>query len=144
MGEYSTRGHSWPAAADRSWESGCSTIEVAARLDTSVEEDADLRVRLELTERAQCTLADERRQALRDFEEERRWREEAEREREDLRRELEALREARESPVNLGPTEKEILSDTPAEAQALTQSLETLQSPPSREYCPWWLRMFGR
>ncbi len=113
MGEYSTRGHSWPAAADRSWESGCSTTEVAARLDTSVEEDADLRVRLELTERAQCTLADERRQALRDFEDERRWREEAEREREDLRRELEALSEARESPVNLGPTEKERSYPTP-------------------------------
>lgn len=77
-------------------------------MDTSVEEDAELRVRLELTERAQYTLADERRQALRDFEDERRWREEAEREREDLRRELEALREARESPVSLGPTEKEI------------------------------------
>ena len=113
MAEYSTRGHSWPAAADRSWESGCSTTEVAARLDTSVEEDADLRVRLELTERAQCTLADERRQALRDFEEERRWREEAEREREDLRRELEALSEARESPVDLGPTEKERSYPTP-------------------------------
>ena len=144
MGEYSTRGHSWPAAADRSWESGCSTTEVAARLDTSVEEDADLQVRLELTERAQCTLADERRQALREFEEERRWREEAEREREDLRREVEALREARECPVSLGPTEKEIPSDTPAEGQALTQSPGTPLSPPTGEFCPWWLRMFGR
>lgn len=143
MGEYSTRGHSLLAAADRSWESGCSTTEVAARLDTSVEEDAELRVRLELTERAQYTLADERRQALRDFEDERRWREEAEREREDLRRELEALREARESPVSLGPTEKGD-PDTPAEAQALTQSPETPQLPPSGEYCPWWLRMFGK
>ena len=54
-----------------------------------------------------------RRQALRDFEEERRRREEAEREREDLRRELEALSEARESPVNLGPTEKERSYPTP-------------------------------
>src|SRR5918997_3275737 len=102
MGEYSTRGHSWPAA-DRSWESGCSTTAVAARLDTSVEEDSELRVRLGLIERAQCTLADERRQALRDLEKERRWREEAEREREDLRRELEALSEARESPRESRP-----------------------------------------
>ncbi len=99
MGEYSTRGHSWPAAADRSWESGCSTIEVAARLNTSVEEDADLQVRLELTERAQYTLADERRQALRDFKDERRWRAEAEREREETCAASWRRLERRENPL---------------------------------------------
>ena len=126
--------------ADRGMEYAGSIVDVvremAARLDTRAEEDTELRVRLELTERAQCTLADERRQALRDFEEERRRREEAEREREDLRRELKALSEARESPESLGPTEWEIPSDTPAQAPALTHSPETPQSPPSGECRP--------
>src|SRR5215212_1929546 len=73
--------------------------EMAARLERRAEEAAELRVRLELTERAQSTLEDERRQALEELAEERRRREEAEREREDLHRELYALREApRESP----------------------------------------------
>jgi hypothetical protein len=78
--------------------------EMSARLESRAEEAAELRVRLELTERAQSTLEDERRQTAQELEEERRRREEAERQREDLRRELEALRAARESDVRPGPT----------------------------------------
>ena len=55
-----------------------------------------LRVRLEITERAESTVRAE-------LAEERRRREEAEREREDLRRELQALQEAREFPMSPGP-----------------------------------------
>ena len=72
--------------------------EMAARLESRTEEAAELRVRLELTERAQSTLEDERRQAVQELEEERHRREDAEREREDLRRELQVLRDLRESP----------------------------------------------
>ena len=48
---------------------------MAARLESRAEVAAGLHGRLELTERAQSTLADERRQALRDLEEERERRE---------------------------------------------------------------------
>jgi chromosome segregation ATPase len=71
--------------------------EMSARLESRAEEAAELRVRLELTERAQSTLEDERRQVLQELEEERRRREEAERQSEDLRQELEALKEPRGS-----------------------------------------------
>ena len=77
--------------------------EMSARLESRAEEAAELRVRLELTERAQSTLEAERRQALQELEEERRRREEAERQKEDMRLELEALREARKSPESPAP-----------------------------------------
>jgi hypothetical protein len=60
--------------------------EMAARLESRAEEVAELRVRLELTERAQSTVEDERRQAYEELSEERRRRQEAERERDELRR----------------------------------------------------------
>jgi hypothetical protein len=47
---------------------------MAARLESRAEEAAGLRVRLELTERARSTLVDERRQASRELEDERRER----------------------------------------------------------------------
>jgi chromosome segregation ATPase len=94
--------------ADRGMEYADSIADVvremAARLETRAEEAAELRVRLELTERAQSTLADERRQTLQELEEERQRREDAEREREALRRELQALTEARESSERREPT----------------------------------------
>jgi hypothetical protein len=105
--------------------------EMSARLESRAEEAAELRVRLELTERAQTTLEDERRRALQDLEEERRRREEAEREREDLRRELQALQEARESPEGPGPAETSTLA--PGGPHAATE-------PPQRR--SWWRRMF--
>jgi chromosome segregation ATPase len=105
--------------------------EMSARLESRAEEAAELRVRLELTERAQSTLEDERRQVVQELEQERRRREEAEQEREDLRRELQALREARESPQT-AEEEPERTGPRPATGGA--------QEGAQR---PWWRRMFG-
>ena len=104
--------------------------EMAARLESRAEEAAELRVRLELTERAQSTLEDERRRALRALEEERRHREVAEREREDLRRELEDLREVPQARETL---EEQQGRDQPSLTGAAQEDLQR----------PWWRRMFG-
>ena len=106
--------------------------EMSARLESRAEEAAELRVRLELTERAQSTLEDERRQAVQELEQERRRREEAEQEREDLRQELQALRETRESPE---PVEEEPESVEPRSATGEAQE--------GAERRPWWRRVFG-
>ena len=106
--------------------------EMAARLESRAEEAAGLRIRLELTERAQSTLEDERRRAEEELAEERHRREEAEREREDLRRELETLREARESPESPGPTQH----PTPTAGEAHGG----VQAPVHRS---WWRRLIG-
>ena len=106
--------------------------EMSARLESRAEETAELRVRLELTERAQSTLQYEQRQALQELEEERRRREEAERERDDLRRELYALREPRESPE---PGEEQQGRGRPHSDRV--ESQEAVQR-------PWWRRVFGR
>jgi hypothetical protein len=106
--------------------------EMSARLESRVEEAAELRVRLELTERAQSTLDDERRQALQKLEEERRRREEAEQQREDMRRELEALREARESP--------QIDEEEPERAAGPHAATGEAEEGVQR---PWWRRWFG-
>jgi chromosome segregation ATPase len=103
---------------------------MAARLESRAEEAAELRVRLELTERAQSTLEDERRQAVQELGQERRRREEAEREREDLRRELQALREARESP--------QTVEQEPERAEQLRPATVGSQEPVQR---PWWRRI---
>jgi DNA repair exonuclease SbcCD ATPase subunit len=105
--------------------------EMAARLESRAEEAAELRVRLELTERAQSTLEDERRQALQELEEERGLREKAEREREDLRRELEGLREAQEAPETV---------EEASEGARLRSSTGEDQEGVRR---PWWRRWFG-
>ena len=107
--------------------------EMSARLESRAEEAAELRVRLELTERAQSTLEDERRQALRDLEEERRRREKAELEREELHRQLAALRESQESPEEAEeePERAESRSNAGGEAQRAVQQ-------------PWWRRVFGK
>jgi Helix-turn-helix domain len=122
--------------------------DLAARLETRAEEAAELRVRLELTERTQSTLEDERRQAMQELEEERRRREEAERERDDLRQRLEAREDDPQSPPSPGPTptpaptgaEREMVTDmpmgpTPSEASEATQD--------SSERRSWWQRLFG-
>ena len=105
--------------------------EMAARLESRAEEAAELRVRLELTERAQSTLEDERREAVQELEQERRRREEAEQEREDLRRELQALREARESPET-GEEELERAEPRPG-AGGVQEGAQR----------PWWRRLLG-
>jgi Helix-turn-helix domain len=106
--------------------------EMSARLESRAEEAAELRVRLELTERAQSTLEDERRQAVQELGQERRRREEAEQEREDLRRELHALRESRES--------SQTADEEPQSVEARSATGET-QEPVQRR--PWWRRVFG-
>jgi chromosome segregation ATPase len=95
-----------------------------ARLEARTEEATELRIRLELTEKAQSTLED-------DLAEERRRREGAEREREDLRRKLEALRER---PRGTGTVE-----EAPERAQPRSAAGEA-QEDAQR---PWWRRMFG-
>ena len=104
--------------------------EMAARLESRAEEAAELRVRLELTERAQSTVEDERHQALQDLEDERERRERVEEKAAALEGELRALREARESPASPGPIQAP--PDTPTVPQAAAQSR------------PWWRRVLGR
>ena len=104
--------------------------EMAARLERRAEEAAELRVRLELTERAQSTLEDERAQAVEELAEARRRQEEIERERDELRRELEDLRQAREDAAeSSGP------GPTPPDAGEGPQ-VEATES-------PWWRRWLG-
>jgi hypothetical protein len=105
--------------------------EMAARLESRAEEAAELRVRLELTEQAQSTLEDERRQVVQELEQERRRREEADREREDLRQQLNALKDERESTHTV---EEEPESSEPHAASGGAQ--EGVQR-------PWWRRVFG-
>jgi hypothetical protein len=106
--------------------------EMSARLESRAEEAAELRVRLELTERAQSTLEDERRQVLQELEEERRRREGAERARDELRQRLDALRDERGPP--------ETVEEAPERAEprpATGGAREGAQR-------PWWRRVFGR
>jgi hypothetical protein len=95
-----------------------------ARLEARTEEATELRIRLELTEKAQSTLED-------DLAEERRLREEAEREREDLRRKLEALRGP---PQGAGT-----LEEAPERAQPQSAAGEAQEAAQR----PWWRRVFG-
>ena len=105
--------------------------EMSARLESRAEEAAELRVRLELTERAQSTLEDERRQVVQELEQERRRREEAEREREDLRQQLNALRDERELPqtVEEEPERAAPHSDAPGAQEGAQR--------------PWWRMVLG-
>ena len=105
--------------------------EMSARLESRAEEAAELRVRLELTERAQSTLEDERRQAVEELEQERRGRKETERELEELRRQLHALREPRESP--------ETVEAEPERSESRPSTVVS-QEPVRR---PWWRRFLG-
>jgi hypothetical protein len=106
--------------------------DLAARLEQRAAEAAELRTRLELTELAQSTLEDERRQALEELSEERQRREEAEQERDELRRRLEeALGEARES------------SESPADEQQGRGPVPDARGPHEGTERPWWRRMFG-
>ena len=103
---------------------------LVARLEARTVEATELRVRLEITERAESTVRAE-------LAEERRRREAAEREREDLRRELQALQEARESPEGPGPSD-EIPSPASGGARGGTQAPEA-----GGERRSLWSRIFG-
>jgi hypothetical protein len=119
--------------------------EMAARLERRAEEAAELRVRLELTERAQSTLEDERRAAIEELAEARRRQEEIERERDELRRELESLKEGREvaeaspeSPESPAPTR------TPPEVDGAAQEAsETPRQVEEEDQRGWFKRFFG-
>ena len=98
--------------------------ELADRLVEEASRASELRVRLEIAEKAESTLREE-------LAEERRRREEAEQERKDLRQELYALREATKA--------SETLEEEPERAEprpATVQSQEGVQR-------PWWRRVFG-
>jgi hypothetical protein len=139
--------------------------EMAARLERRAEEAAELRVRLELTERAQSTLEEDRRQALEDLAEARRRQEEAERERDQLRRELhewhrlEETAETTAHEIHDRLAEERSREDTPSEARESPESPGPSETPPdagegqesgserpdseASRQVPWWRRMFG-
>jgi hypothetical protein len=93
------------------------------RVEARTAEATELRIRLEITEKAESTLRAE-------LEEVHRRREEVEREREQLRRELEALRAVRESPP----------APTPEPERAPPRSAPP--GPQERISRPWWRRVF--
>jgi DNA repair exonuclease SbcCD ATPase subunit len=70
---------------------------MSAQLEARTAEAADARARLELTERAESTLREERDRVRQELDAERERREQAERERDELAAELAALEQARES-----------------------------------------------
>jgi outer membrane biosynthesis protein TonB len=130
------------------------------RVEARTVEATELRIRLEITEKAQSTLQAE-------LEEERRKREVAERERDELRRRLEARPEPRESPSEAaGDTERAEPRPSAGEAQEPAQPRESPVSVadeqqgrgsgthdegphagtghPHERQVPWWRRMFGR
>jgi hypothetical protein len=117
------------AAANLAANAGEGLRHVVDRLEARTAEATELRVRLEITEKAESTVRAE-------LVEERRRREEAEREREDLRRELEAIREASESPA---PVEEEPEEAAPRPATPGPQSPP--QTAPQRRSL--WRRVFG-
>ena len=98
---------------------------VVDRLEARTVEATELRVRLEITERAESTVREE-------LELERERRERAEERAATLEGELRALREARESPEGPGPTE----TSTPASGEA-----HAAAQPQERQ--SWWRRVFG-
>ena len=116
-------------AANLGTNAGEGLRHVVDRLEARTAEATELRVRLEITEKAESTVRAE-------LAEERRRREEAEREREDLRRELQALQEARESPEGPGPAGSP--TSVPGGDQAAAGGPEA-----GGERRPWWRRVFG-
>ena len=108
------------------------------RLEARTAEATELRIRLEITERAQSTLEEERARALDDLADERRLREEAEAERDELRRRLERPQEAPDSPESPGP------SDTSPHAAGEAQAAsEDTQEAREEERRGWFRRYFG-
>jgi Helix-turn-helix domain len=142
-GPRSDRAHSADIEADTTGDSIADVLrEMSARLERRAEEAAELRVRLELTERAQSTLEDERRRALEELAEARRRQEEIERERDELRRELEALKEAGEV-AEASPESPEPRPGTPTPTYAGGGAQEATERPDSEAPRSWWRRMFG-
>ncbi len=101
--------------------------DLTAEVSRRSSESAELRTRLELTERAESSLREALEQRL---ETERVLREQAERERDDLAARLNALQEPRESP--------ETVSETAGSGDDVPPGQET-----GTERRSWWRRMFG-
>ncbi len=117
--------------------------DMSARLEWRAEEAAELRVRLELTERAQSTLEEERTRALEELAEERQRREEIEAERDELRRRLGVSEAGPDSPQSPDPTEK-TPPDAPGGAHEATEHPPQAQEATEpAEPRSWWRRMFG-
>lgn len=114
--------------------------DMATRLEWRAEEAAELRVRLELTERAQSTLEEERTRALEELAEERRRREEIEADRDELRRRLEASSAPRESPEGSDPSAGPF-PPVGGDDQEATGSPQGQETPEPRSL---WSRLFGR
>ena len=112
-------------AANLAANAGAGLRHVVDRLEVRTVEATELRVRLEITERAESTLREE-------LAEERRRREEAERRAEDLERRLRERQEARESREGPAPTQDP--APAPGGSQAAPQA-------PGRQ--SWWRRVFG-
>jgi DNA-binding transcriptional MerR regulator len=110
-----------PEAANPTANIGEGLRHVVDRLEARTAEATELRVRLELTERAESTLRAE-------LEEESRRREQAERERDELAARLASLEESREAP------------------QTFAEGAEGQEDPFAEEDRPersWWRRWFG-
>jgi DNA repair exonuclease SbcCD ATPase subunit len=112
-------------AANLAANAGEGLRHVVDRLEARTAEATELRVRLEITERAESTVREE-------LAEERRRREEAERRAEDLERRLRDRQEAPRSREGAAPTDD--TAPAPGAAQAATEP---------RERQSWWRRVFG-
>jgi hypothetical protein len=115
--------------------------EMAARLERRAEEAAELRVRLEITERAQSTLDEERQRALDELEETRRRLDEAERERDELRQALEAFKESREEPPESAEPRPSEATPSPPDAGGGAQ--EATGAPEEEPRRGFFSRLFG-
>ncbi len=104
---------------------------LSARLEARTAEAADARARLELTERAESTLRDERDKVREELGAERVRREQAERERDELAARLEALTGARDAPETAAET-PEGANPRPATGGAQEAARR-----------PWWRRLLG-
>jgi hypothetical protein len=106
------------------------------RLEARTAEATELRIRLEITERAQSSLEEERAKALDELADEHRRREEAEAERDELRQRLEAPPEDPEFTESSGPSEEAQTSvDASGEAQEAAEQ--------RGERRGWFRRYFG-
>jgi hypothetical protein len=100
---------------------------VVDRLEARTVEATELRVRLEITERAESTLREE-------LAEERRRREEAERQAEDLERRLRERQEAAQAPAEAPEGSSSVPRPAPGGVR------EAAEPPEGRS---WWRRVFG-
>jgi chromosome segregation ATPase len=105
---------------------------MSVRLEARTAEAADARARLELTERAESTLREERDRVRQELGAERVRREQAERERDELAARLASLEEAREAPEGVAE------DAGGSESHSATEAAQEAPEPRL-----WWRRWFG-